>query len=255
MNGHKLLEIATYAGQILLESGAETYRVEETIGKIALAFGATDTETFATPTGIIVSFTYKNELYSIVKRIKKRGIDLNKIDKINDLSRRIQNNPVDLDELHLTLKKIHNGQTYTEIHRYISSALIAGVFAVIYGGNIYDFFAGLIVGCGLNYITLNLKILSLNTFFINCVGGAFAATIAILLSYIGITHNINETIIGSIMLLVPGVAITNAARDIIAGDILAGLTRASEAFLIAVSIAVGTGFVISIWINLLGGKL
>lgn len=255
MNAHKLLEVATYAGQILLESGAETYRVEETIGKIALAFGVKDTESFATPTGIIVSCTYKGELHSIVKRIKSRGIDLNKIDKINDLSRKIQNNPMDLEELHITLERINKGQTYTEIHRYISSALIAGAFAVVYGGSIHDFFPALIVGCGINYVTLNLKALNLNTFFINCVGGAFAATIAILLSYIDITSNINETIIGSIMLLVPGVAITNAARDIIAGDILAGLTRASEAFLIAVSIAVGTGFVISIWINFLGGTL
>lgn len=253
MNAHKLLEIATYAGQILLESGAETYRVEETIGKIALAFGAEDTESFATPTGIIVSFIYKGELHSIVKRIKSRGIDLNKIDRINALSRKIQNTPMDLDEFYLALKRINKGQTYTEIHRYISSALIASSFAVIFGGNLYDFFSALIIGCGINYVKLNLK--SLNTFFINCVGGAFATTLAILLSYIGITNNISETIIGSIMLLVPGVAITNAARDIIAGDILAGLTRASEAFLIAVSIAVGTGVVISIWINFLGGTL
>lgn len=57
------------------------------------------------------------------------------------------------------------------------------------------------------------------------------------------------------MLLVPGIIITNAVRDIIAGDYLAGITRGSEAFLIAVAIAVGTGVVISLWIKVLGGTI
>ena len=62
-----------------------------------------------------------------------------------------------------------------------------------------------------------------------------------------------SSIIGSIMLLVPGLAITNALRDTISGDLLAGLTRATEAFLVAISIAVGTGSVIGFWISMFGG--
>ena len=55
------------------------------------------------------------------------------------------------------------------------------------------------------------------------------------------------------MLLVPGMIITNAIRDTISGDLVSGLTKAAEAILIAVSIAVGTGMVMNIWINHLGG--
>ena len=54
------------------------------------------------------------------------------------------------------------------------------------------------------------------------------------------------------MLLVPGLAITNAIRDTISGDLLAGLTRAVEAFLVAISIAIGTGAVLSFWISTFG---
>ena len=57
MDVNKLLQVSAFAGQILLESGAETYRVEETIDKICLAFGVKETDSFATPTGIIVSIT------------------------------------------------------------------------------------------------------------------------------------------------------------------------------------------------------
>lgn len=55
------------------------------------------------------------------------------------------------------------------------------------------------------------------------------------------------------MLLVPGLAITNAIRDTMAGDLVAGLTRSAEAFLIALAIAIGTGVVLSFWFNLYGG--
>ena len=102
MDVNKLLQVSAFAGQILLESGAETYRVEETIDKICLAFGVKQTDSFATPTGIFVSITYKEQIYSTVKRITNRGVDLNKVDKINDLSRKLQKKPMYLDELYNT---------------------------------------------------------------------------------------------------------------------------------------------------------
>ena len=55
------------------------------------------------------------------------------------------------------------------------------------------------------------------------------------------------------MLLVPGLAITNAIRDTMSGDLVSGLTRAAEAFLIAISIATGTGAILSFWISNFGG--
>ena len=55
------------------------------------------------------------------------------------------------------------------------------------------------------------------------------------------------------MLLVPGLAITNAIRDTIAGDLVSGIARAVEAFLTAIGVAVGTGVILSFWINTFGG--
>ncbi|MEI3337722.1 MAG: threonine/serine exporter family protein [Clostridium sp.] len=255
MDVNKLLQVSAFAGQILLESGAETYRVEETIDKICLAFGVKETDSFATPTGIIVSITYKEQIYSTVKRITNRGVDLNKVDKINDLSRRLQNKPMYLDELYKTLLKINKGDNYKTLYSYLASSLVAGAFSLLYGGDFNDFISSFIIGFGINYIILKSKKFLLNSFFTNCVGGGFTALLALIFKYFGLVHNLDKTIIGSIMLLVPGIIITNAVRDIIAGDYLAGITRGSEAFLIAVAIAVGTGVVISLWIKVLGGTI
>lgn len=66
-------------------------------------------------------------------------------------------------------------------------------------------------------------------------------------------HNVDKIIIGALMLLVPGVAVTNSMRDIIAGDLIAGLMKMVEALMVATAIAIGTGGALSISRYLWGG--
>ena len=255
MDMNKLLRIATFAGKIMLESGAETYRVEETICRICYSFGVEEANSFVTPTGIMVSISDDNKTYSLINRVTSRSVDLNKIDKINDLSRRIQNEKIDLNDILKILKEIDNGERYSFTITLIFSALSAGAFSILFGGHFNDFLAATFIGFIIKFLSAKFQKLSINEFFIDCIGGAVAASLTLLLVIIGFNINIDKTIIGSIMLLVPGLAITNAIRDTIAGDFLAGLTKGCEAFLIAISIAVGTGAVLSFWINVLGGTM
>lgn len=250
MNLHKLLNVSTMAGKIMLESGAETYRVEETIVRICLSFGIDNAESFVTPTGIIVSLTHDSETVTLVKRITTRGVDLNKIDLINSLSREIQSKSVDLDELNEKLIAISNGSRYSNFLTILSSCFAAGCFSVMFGGSLKDFFSAFLIGGCVKFMIIICQKLDINSFFINCLGGSLCAILAIILLKLNICSNLDKTIIGSIMLLVPGMIITNAIRDTIAGDFLSGITKASEAVLIAISIAVGTGAVLSLFINL-----
>lgn len=255
MKMDKLLQVSSFAGQILLQSGAETYRVEETICRICLSFGADNVDSFVTPTGIIVSLYKDNKTYSTLKRVTSRGVDLNKIDKINNLSRLTENQNISIDSLYDSLKEIEHGDRYSTLTTLIFSAISAGSFALIFGGNFKDMISAAIIGLVIQILSINLSKLSVNSFFINAICGATSSAIAIFLFSINIASQVDKTNIGAIMLLVPGLAITNAARDIIAADYLSGITKAAEAFLIAVAIAVGSGTVLSFWINTLGGSL
>lgn len=255
MDMNKLLHVATFAGKIMLQSGGETYRVEETICRICSSYGADEADSFVTPTGIMVSIFHQNETYSLVKRVTSRGVDLNKVDKINDLSRRLQKEKMSLDEFNDELNLINNDDRYSLPLTLAVSALSAGTFSILFGGNFKDLIAATIIGFIIKVLAIKFQRLAINEFFINSICAGVAAALAIFLSSIGIASNIDKTIIGSIMLLVPGLAITNAIRDTIAGDFLAGITKAAEAFLIAVSIAVGTGAVLSFWINTIGGTV
>lgn len=252
MDLNKLLKVSTLAGKIMLESGAETYRVEETISRICIAFGAHTADSFVIPTGIIVTVTYYDEVASLVKRITSRGVDLNKIDKINDLSRRVTRENMSINDFNKELTKISEDTRYSFWVTLFWSSIAAGCFAIMFGGDIKDFFVATFIGVVIKIVEIIFEKLEINEFFVNSVCGALCALLAAISLKLNLCSNLDKTIIGSIMLLVPGLTITNAIRDTIAGDFLSGITKASEAFLVAVSIAVGTGAVLSLFINSLG---
>ncbi|NME83210.1 threonine/serine exporter family protein [Clostridium sp. SM-530-WT-3G] len=249
MDLNKLLNVSTLAGKILLESGAETYRVEETIVRICLSFGADNAESFVIPTGIMVSVTKDDDVRTLVVRITNRGVDLNKIEKINTLSRRLQYENLSLDNVNdqlIEISKLHRYKTLTTL---VCSAIAAGCFSVMFNGGIKDFFAACIIGACIKVMSATCQKLNINDFFVNSLGGGLAAFLAFIFMEFNICDNLDTTIIGSIMLLVPGLTMTNAIRDTIAGDILSGITKIAEAILVAISIAVGTGTVLSLLIS------
>lgn len=248
----ELLHVATYAGKIMLESGGETYRAEDIILRICAIYGAEEAESFVTTTGIMVSICKDGKTYSLIRRVSSRTIDLNKIDEVNNLSRSIQSTPLSLKVLNdkLTLiDKVSN--RYSDFTTIITSAIGAFCFVLLSKGGIKDAIAAFFVGLLIKFYGLKFTSTSTNPFFINSISAGLATIFSIIFYEFNFIHNVDKTIIGSIMLLVPGLAITNAIRDTIHGDLLAGLTRATEAFLIAISIAVGTGSVLSLWISII----
>lgn len=248
-----IVRVATHAGKIILESGGEIYRVEETIVRICNSFSIEDADAYVTPTGIMVSVSNGNDTKTLIKRVKSRGNNLQKIHLVNNLSRELFQKEFTVDEFENKLKEIDKLKVYPTKLNIICAGIAAASFAIPFGGNLKDFIAAFFIGIIIKIFVISAEKLSLNTFFINSIGGAIAAFLAIISVQMGIGSNINNIIIGSIMLLVPGLVITNAIRDTISGDLVSGLTRAAEAILIAVSIAVGTGMILNIWINHLGG--
>ncbi|PRR78139.1 Inner membrane protein YjjP [Clostridium liquoris] len=254
MDTSRILYIAAFAGEIMLQSGGETYRVEETISRICASYGVKDADSFVTPTGIIISVTdVKGTTISKVIRVKHRTVDLDKISEVNDLSRRICAENLSLDFVEKALDDILNNTKYSNRTLIFASSIAAGFFTLLFGGNYKDFFVSLFIGAVIEVLSIALSRIETNAFFINAIGGATASFIALLSTSLGIGNNTDKIVIGSLMLLVPGLAITNAIRDSIAGDLVAGTSRTAEAFLTAIAIAVGSGIVFTLWIKYFGG--
>lgn len=254
MDINKILHIATEAGRIILENGGETYRVEETILRICTAFGIDDCDSFVTTTGIMVSVSDGfGQTTSLVRRVKFRTVNLEKISQVNDLSRSIKINGLTADEVKEKLARIEEVPRYGEALSNFCGALAAASFTLLFGGSINDGIVSFFIGLLLKYTCSFMGKYKINDFFINLFGGGLTALLTLISTYLGFGHNVDTIIIGSLMLLVPGLAITNAIRDTIAGDLLASLARALEAFLIAVGIATGTGIILKIWFTYIGG--
>jgi len=257
VNKKEVLLLALYAGEIMLKNGAETYRVEDTITRLCISKGFYYTDVYVTPTGIFMSIDdrKKDEVLSYIKRIKSRGIDLNKVAEVNSFSRDFVNGHIGLNEGMELLQKIDELLPYPHYIHAIFGGVSTSFFALLFGGNLLEFFSAFITGILLTYALNILVSIKFPPFLTHITGGMIAGIMAIIFSLSHPLIDIDKVIIGSIMTMVPGVAITNAVRDSIAGDLVSGLAKATEALIVAASIAFGVGFILKLWTFITGGHL
>ena len=252
MNPEQLISCALDIGEQMLISGAEISRVETTIQLICAAYGCQRTDVFTITASIVVSIVSRegNHL-SQSRRINGSRTDLTKLDKLNNLSRHICKHTPDYDYVEEKLRAICSAKPYSLWLEALGSALIDFAFTVFFGGTYMDGLVASVLGLGLRYATHLLQKAGMNQIFINVVASFVLSLCAILLVRFGIGYDVNKILIGNIMLLIPGIALTNSLRDMISGDIISGLLRFLDAALVAVAIA--AGYILAA--ELLGGVL
>lgn len=253
----KVLILALHAGELMMKSGAEIYRVEDTITRICKACKIPYVEVFATTTGIFLSLdegSQDSDMHTFIKRIKGITIDLDRISRINSFSREFATTDLSIDQGLEIIKEISKTKTYSLQLRIFGAALVSSFFALIFGGNLQDFFCSFFIGALSYTAAVFLDKIETNLFIRGFSCCAIASFLALLSVSIGIGSNLSSIIIGSIMIFLPGVAITNAIRDTLAGDTLSGVSRGLDAIIIAISLATGVGVVIKLWISL-GGTM
>ena len=240
MTTAELISAAIEIGQQLLESGAELYRVEESMQRICLAYGARDTHVYAVPTSIIITIAREGEApLTRSRRIYARGTDLSRIDSLNMLCRRLCAEPQPYDVVRERLAQLRAAPRYGPWALRFAFGGIGFFFTLLFHGNLAGAVTSFLVCFVLRLLLEVLERLHVNTLFGNIVGGMLIGAVTALGLKLGLYEHYDKVIIGSIMTLVPGVLITNSIRDLIAGDSIGGMTRFTEALLSAICIAIG----------------
>lgn len=244
----EILRFALFLGELMLTNGVETSRAEDSVLRVCASRGYRHINVFTTPTCIIIADD-KFDGLSFMRTIKRRSIDLNKIDLLNTVSRNFVQNPdMTTDEAIKQLKKIATlPPPYNLLSFYAGTAVASACFAYLIGGtSIADFLLTLIISV-VGTIIFN-GIIKLNSLtFISTLISSFAiATFGVAFCEIGILHDPKMLIVGSIMPLLPGVAFIKGLRDLISGNLIAGVSRIVEACLISAAIAVGVGVVLDL---------
>ncbi len=251
----EILILAIYAAEIMVKNGSETYRVEDTIIRICKSEGLDFVEALVTPTGIFVStdqsHSSQHHMLSFNKRIQHRLINLEKVSEVNDFSRRFVVKEMSVEEGMEKLRKIdEKSPPYRISIQALFGGIASGFFILLVGANLLEFISALLSTIIMTFVLGVLIKREFSYFFAHLTGGMIAAALAIFASNLHPDIRMNLVIIGGIMVMVPGVAITNGLRDTVAGDLMSGIIRGVEALVIAVSIAFGVGLVLNLW-NLL----
>ncbi len=255
MNYKNLFETAMLAGEIMALSGAETYRVEDTMIRILKSSNLSSVEVYATTTGIVATLSDPAiEPITGVKRIVNRSNNLSRINDVNQVSRNICDGVMTIEEARSTLEEVRYHKAYSNQIIALATIVSMAGFVGIFGGSWLDC---LLAGVNGIFIVLigNLADKRIGSAFIMDMLKSFILAFITMIfnRYIsGIDRNL--IIIGSIMPLVPGIPITNAIRDTLQGDYNSGTARAVEAFVISLGIAVGVGLGIGFF-NFIGGIL
>lgn len=255
MNYKLLVDIAMMAGEIMLLGGAETYRVEDTMSRILKISGLEKTETFVTPTGIFLCLDDSSiDAITQIKRVDNRVTNIANIYEVNNVSRDLCGGKISLEEAYERLKQIKNEKQYRDLLIYICTVIGSAAFTILLGGNLLNsIIAGLNGGLIVLVLVLTKK-LRITTFIKNLSASVLIAVNSmIFLHQFGTAIQLDALIGGSIMPLLPGVAITNAIRDTLQGDYVSGGARAIEAFVLAASSAVGIGIGIGVYTFVTGG--
>lgn len=241
------LNLAMLMGKVLLKSGAETSRVEDTITRFCQANNCHDVNVFVTPTVIILGDETPNGT-SCVCRIRYRSTNLQTISEMNDFSYNLKQWPLDYAA---TLKylesKLKSLPPYSSRLVCLASGISSGSFSVMLGGNSHDFVAAFITGYLAMLLLKKLGGYRPSAFWENALAGAAIGVVAILCCAVSVQCTMEKIIVGALMPFLPGVAFTNGLRDYMAGDLISGNSRIAEALLFATSIAIGLAFSLQAW--------
>jgi len=252
MNYSDLLDLATDLGYELAMCGAETFRIEESINRILQTYGVSS-EVFAIPNCLIVSIeTPEGKLMTRMRRIGYHGNDLDGVECFNAISRAICNRKPSMEEARKWFDLAPSIRRNYNLPVYLLGNIVGAFgFAIFFGGNLNDALLAGICGLVLGLIGRFMGSMKTNPFFKTIASSFIMALIAYAMAGLGMTNNVDAVIIGSLMILVPGLLFTNAMRDIIYGDTNSGVNRIVQVMLIAMAIALGTaaawGVTADIW--------
>lgn len=244
----QLLECAMDIGEQMLVCGAEVHRVEDSVERMCKAFGAVRIDVFIITSSMVVTiFEEDGTSHTETRRITGTGTDMEKLHRLNQLSRKICQEHLTAEEIKKEIQVCMESKPYPYWVVCIFYGVIAGAFTAFFGGNVRQILFSPLVGFVTSLITWLASKVSMNRIFEKFLCSFSVTCFAFLFLKFGWISNVDKVIIGNIMTLIPGIGLTNSIRDLFVGDSIAGLLRFIEACLTA--LAIGAGYFLFVYMT------
>ncbi|MEG0769108.1 MAG: threonine/serine exporter family protein [Ruthenibacterium sp.] len=247
----RVMRLCMETGRMLLTDGGEIFRVQETMERMARAYGVGDFHVYVITNGLFASISAEGESsIGDVRYVPASRVHLGRLTAINALSRDIEAGGVSLDEALRRLDEIRSLPFLSAGRRILACGVGAACFSYLFGGTVADAAVALLAGLLMQCFANALEKHSVNKIIYNILTAGLVALISLVCTQIcrvaGLPFalNMDKIIIGGIIPLVPGMALTTAIRDFAGGDYLSGTIRLIDALLVASAIAIGVGAVL-----------
>lgn len=252
----EVLSLAVETGDALLRNGAEVYRVEDTVMHILESYEIEEYDVYVLSNGIFASANEnKEDACSMIRHVPLGSTHLGRVTALNQLSREICSRECSLEEAWKRLEACKQIPTTGTAAAAFFCGVGCSCFCYLFGGALLDsavaFFCGLALKILLQYLSAG----KVSKFMTNIIGSALVTLISLGVHLLAPAILYDKIIIGSIMPLVPGIALTTSIRDFFNGDYLSGAIHMIDAVLTAFCIAVGVGTIMTIYRYLIGGIL
>lgn len=238
----RLLQSILDIGEEMVVAGAEVGRVEDSIRRMLEAYGC-DPERincFIITSNMQVTMVAPDgKIITQIRQIKRYSVNFDRLDYLNDLSRYVVKNKPGISELREKYHMVIERKPQPTALWILSGILIAGAFAIFFGGSVWDAAASALTGVFVTAVGPLLQRVEKNELVYNFVMSFACGLIAYLLVKVGFGEHEAAIMMGSIMLLIPGIALTNAIRDMLTGDVGSGMIRLVNALLVAAAVACG----------------
>lgn len=232
-----VMEVASMAGRIMLENGAEIARVEEVMSRIATHYGTDSCNFFVLSNGIFTT----DSNHAKVEHIPFHGSQFDKVVEVCRVSRQVERGQLSIQQCEAKLQAIRRMNAHPATEQIFASALGSAGFCAIFGGGIVDCAVSFVCGLLLWIYIIALGNRYMSKITSNIAGGMLVSLLCIVCHHLGIGH-LGNIITGAIIPLVPGVPFTNGIRDLANEDYIAGATRLLDALMVFLCIAAGVSF-------------
>ena len=229
------------AGRLIMENGGETCRVEETVLRMGHAIGFREVECFAVPSGLFVSYRKSDgTIETAVKRIRRKGIDLTRIDEVNAISRHLEQEKMSCQEVLSQLKAVERRPSrLSPLQMAGAAAMSTAGWSRMFGGGVWDLVTAFFVGLLIEWVTLLMDKFHMQTLVATLAGGFLAAFLPMAVNRLTGELVVEAAVAGALMPMLPGLAMTYAVQDTMRGDMVSGISSAVSAAMSAVLLAVG----------------
>ena len=249
MDYQRILEGILDIGEAMLCSGAENFRLDDTMYRMCKSYGFKRYDVFVIPSNIQITVeTPEGEILTQIRHIESTGINYDRLDYMNNLARYVCAHTPDARELHRRYLEVMARKQQPLWVTYLAGVMGGTGFAVFFGCGLTDAVVAVLVSLMIVFVGDWLGKREDNLLIYNLILAFLSETVIIGMDFLGIGTHPDRIMIGIVMLLISALSTTNGIREILQRDFLSGLINIMNSVLGAAGIAFG----IAIAMQLLG---